>query len=506
MNPTEAMKSSIRYAALRRTALLFLSAVTLLGGCREKDDPARDESKYSADELTRYYVNLFTHDLVATYYLWVDEQEVADKVAAWELFADPIRTVADLRYRDAAGNLVDRWTQVTDDYTSFLGSVTGNTMSYGYDVALYYRDGQRQDVDAVVTFTYDEGPARQAGLKRGDTIVKVNGKSMNTDNYADIVNNELFGGSSCSLTLEDGSVKTLTAVKMYENPVNVVKTLDDGAQKIGYLHFTGFTADACEDLIEACTRFKQDGIRTLVLDLRYNGGGYVITEEVLASMLAPVAEVTAGSIFEKEIYNKTLTEAFKEESVSYFRTEFDFKIDGKSHQLSTRDANIGIDKLYVIQTRSSASASESLVCGLKPYLDITLVGGQTHGKYCAGIIESAADWYDAVREQLRKDEYTQGKKWSDNWGCYVMYSRYADKNGVTLSMPDGLAPDVEEEDDPFDGQELGSPGETMLARVLSLAGFHTAETTASRPDRPHREALPDMPRREGFGILVNQPR
>ena len=51
---------------------------------------------------------------------------------------------------------------------------------------------------------------------------------------------------------------------------------------------------------------------------------------------------------------------------------------------------------------------------------------------------------------------------------YVMYSRYADCNGVTLSMPDGIAPDYEVEDDPLDGHDLGDPEETMLAFALKL--------------------------------------
>jgi hypothetical protein len=67
----------------------------------------------------------------------------------------------------------------------------------------------------------------------------------------------------------------------------------------------------------------------------------------------------------------------------------------------------------------------------------------------------------------------------DNWGIYVMYSRYADCNGVTLSMPDGIAPDVEAEDDPLDGFALGDPEETMLAVALRLIEGRTRSAEAA---------------------------
>jgi hypothetical protein len=79
----------------------------------------------------------------------------------------------------------------------------------------------------------------------------------------------------------------------------------------------------------------------------------------------------------------------------------------------------------------------------------------------------------------------------DNWGIYVMYSRYADCNGVTLSMPDGIAPDVGAEDDPLDGFALGDPRETMLSVALGLIEGRTRSTSA-----PPARRLAPVP--EGF--------
>ena len=228
--------------------------------------------------------------------------------------------------------------------------------------------------------------------------------------------------------------------------------------------------------------FVQAGIGDLVLDLRYNGGGYLVTEEVLASMLAPVSVVEAGKVLFQDIYNSKLAAEIKEDPTC-FDTEFRFMVDGKLQVVSTAGANPDLPRLYVLVTGSSASASESLVCCLRPYMDVILIGEQTSGKYCAGYLMEARNWYDAAKTSLGEEEYAKALPYVDNWGIYVMYSRYADCNGVTLSMPDGIAPDYDGEDDPLDGCALGDPRETMLAFALGLIEGRTrsAETSSVPP-------------------------
>jgi hypothetical protein len=135
-------------------------------------------------------------------------------------------------------------------------------------------------------------------------------------------------------------------------------------------------------------------------------------------------------------------------------------------------------------------------------MDVILVGGRTSGKFCAGFMMDAQGWYDDVKESLETGEYEKALPYVDNWGMYVMYARYADCNGVTLSMPDGIAPDVEAEDDPLDGFALGSPRESMLSVALSLIEGRTR--AAGAPSHP----LP-TPVEAGFhprttGILVGR--
>ena len=482
-----------------RWILGFLVLSMLGGGCGKQvpDEYSRldDETK-----LQRKYVNTFAWNVMDEYYLWRDE--IAPAMERWQNWEEPIRKVADVRYKDAAGRDIDRWTLLTDDFASLIGGVSGHTRTFGMDFQLYYYDSSHKRVCAVVTYTYDASPAAGAGLKRGDVILTVDGRDMTPDNYQGIVRERLFGGGTVKLGLSDGRSTTLTAVDMYENPVHTVRILErpDG-KKVGYLHYTSFTLDSCDDLVRVFFDFVLAGIDDLVLDLRYNGGGYLIAEEVLASLLAPVSVVEAGSVLSREIYNAKMAAEVKEDP-SCFETSFMFRNKGSLQTISTLGANPDLPRLYVLATGSSASASESLVCCLRPYMDVILVGGQTSGKYCAGYLLAAKDWYDSVKKSLGESEYGRALPYVDNWGIYVMYSRYADCNGVTLSMPDGIAPDVPAEDDPTDGFALGDPGETMLAVALGLIDGRTR--SASTPSGPLLAPVPAGFHPRTSGLLVGR--
>ena len=461
----------------------FLTLSILGAGCGK---PVPDEYRELDGETRqqRKYVNTFAWNVMDTYYLW--REEVSPAMDSWKNWEEPIQKVADVRYKDAAGKDIDRWTMLTDDYDSLIGGISGHTRTFGMDFQLYYVDNTHARVCAVVTYTYDAAPAAQAGLGRGDVILTVDGLEMKPDNYQKIVQDRLLGGGTVKLGLSDGRSCTMTAVDMYEDPIHTVRILErpDG-KKVGYLHYTSFTLDSCEDLSDLFREFKSEGIDDLVLDLRYNGGGYLITEKVLASMLAPVAAVEAGSVFYREVYNEKMAKERKDEPYG-FETGFLFRVDGVLQVVSTKGANPDLPRLFVLVTKSSASASESLICGLRPYMDVVLIGGRTSGKYCAGYLMEASAWYESVKESLEEGECEKALPYVDNWGIYVMYSRYADCNGVTLSMPDGIAPDVEVDDDPMDGFALGDPQETMLSVALSLIEGRTrsAETAAGMPLAP----------------------
>lgn len=446
---------------MKKCILLSVLCCLSLTGCFKQSEPwepLKDE------EQQLYFVNQFGASMMSSYYLWY--MEIAKNIESWRADADPVAKVKEIRYKDSSGNDIDKWSQMLDDYAGFQGSVTGNTKSSGLEYSLYYASEDKTDVYLVVTFTYSGSPAEEAGLKRGDIVTAINNTTITVSNYQSLIENQLESGQACTLSLRDGGSRQLTAKEMYLDPVHLHKVIDFNGRKIGYLHFTSYTLKAIPALIDVFREFTSVGISELVLDLRYNGGGYTRTAEVLASMIVPWKEVVAGSIFQRDIYNNKLTESWGEE-VTKFGTTFSYEDEGRKVEVSTAGANPDISKLYVITSYGTASASESTVCGLLPYMDLKLVGERTRGKYCGGIIVDAPTFYGWVKDDISKKTYETAVKSTDNWGIYVMISRYADKDYKTPCMPDGFAPDIEVKDNPLDHYELGDVNETMLSAALN---------------------------------------
>ncbi len=463
----------------------------------------------SLEERGDYYLNMFSRNLMQTTYLWRDE--VFPDLAAWDMQADPYAQVLGARYHDAAGNEVDRWTQMAPNYDSFVNLVNGvSPATFGMEMQLMYADERKAEVVATVLFTYDGGPARAAGLKRGDVIVQVNGVTMTPDNYADVLTEGLAGGESVSLTLKDGRRLSLAAAYMYENPVGQVRIFDCGGRKAGYLFYSSFTIESCNELISICRDFRNAGVTDLILDLRYNTGGYVLTEEVLASLIAPEASVRAGELLSIDIYNDLVMEILAEngqQTRSYFQQDFDVEFEhGDHYRFNTAGANVGCQRVIALVGPNTASASEALLCVLKPYMPVYLIGTKTHGKFCGGTVNSSADYFKDAQESgtITAAEAKEVQKCMPNAALYLMVSRYADKNGVTLSMPDGMTPDVVLEDNPNDGAQLGDADETLLARALALCGYRPAKTAARRGVQPQQrlEPVPGAPARGGAGYRI----
>lgn len=433
----------------------------LLTGCLKHNEPWE---KLDDDEQELYFVNQFGVSMMSNYYLWNEEIESA--LGSWMYNSDPIAKIKEVRYKDESGKEIDKWTQMTSDYVYFHGQVTGDTKSSGLEYALYDADQTSPNARLVVTFVYAGSPAEQAGLKRGDVIVALNNKAISPGNYKSLIASTLNSGQPCSLKMGDGSTKTIIARDMYLNPVHLHKIIEKDGRKIGYLHYTSFTLKSIPDLIEVFKGFTAAGISEMVLDLRYNGGGYTTASEALASMLVPKKEVDNGSVFQKDIYNSKLTDAWGDEATR-FGTTFTFEDENGKRDVSTAGANPNLSKIYVIMTHNTASASEATICGLNPYMDIELIGERSYGKYCGGIIVDAPTFFGWVKDQMNTKSYNAAVEKSNNWGIYVMVSRYADKDGNTPCMPNGYAPDIEVSDDPLDGYKLGDERETMLSVALN---------------------------------------
>ena len=483
---------------------LALVALSVMACHKVEKDPVITDT----DE-TYYYVNAFAYSTMKTYYLW--EAEIADAFSSWTYDEEPKAKVIESRYKDSAGNEIDKWTTLMDEYSTFVSSVNGVTTTFGLDYTLYYTDNTHRYVCMVVNYTSEGSPARKVGLKRGDVIMKVGGEELGINDYVKILTNSFHNAATCTLTLLDGSSVSMTAVEMYEDPVLLYKTFSFNNKKVGYLVYNSFTLDSWERLIKACKYFREEGISELILDLRYNSGGYVKAEYTLASMLAPQSVVDSKAIFEQEVYNALLQKAFDGETDVRFTDTFSYYTSEKSYDYTTAGANIGISKIYALISSSTASASESLLVGLDPYLDIDIIGDQSAGKYCSGIIYPASSWVEDYKSTIEANDdmdYESAVKFTDDWGIYVMISRFADANGNTPCMPDGFTPDYEIYDDPSEGWALGDERESLLNIALQRAGktdFASSESSEVQRSRRFSPAEPLRVPANGYRILSVNP-
>ena len=484
-----------------------------LASCSKDDDPVgggKEENTSKTFQDEKPYANFFGYQVMNDVYLW--KKEIASGLKNWDLMADPVETVKKIRYKKAAGDDIDKWTQMTDAYSEMVGGTDGvSTGTYGLGLELYMKSKDSDAVVGFITYTYPDSPAEKAGLKRGDVILEVDGKEMNKANYYQA----LFASTSLQVgvgTYEGNNVysavkKTVSmqSKAMYEDPILLTKVFDCGGKKVGYLAYTNFTFESSLGLYNVCKEFKSQGITELILDLRYNGGGYVFTEGVFASMLAPEAEVKKGSVFQTEVWNDEYMAYFKKQGDdlnTYFKTKHVASHADKKYDINTSDANLGLTKIYALVTENSASASEAILIGLMPYMDIEVIGTRTHGKYCSGIMWKGEEWYQDIADNYKEDgksfakeipELADWKKYIGDWGIYVMISMYADKDGKNPCMPDGLTPDVETADLFEEPYPLGDEREAMLHVALKRAGktdLAARAVTRSVGERPVGKELP----------------
>lgn len=451
-----------------RKFLIPLSAalLTLVVACqRNNDGHEPDDTKTTITTATKN-ASRFAVAAMQSYYLWEAELPTVDINAE----ADPIAMVERIRYTD------DKWTTLTDDMDGMENSFSGVETSFGYSLALYYASQDKSTIIAAVQFVYDSTPAAAADLKRGDIIYSLGGKPITKENYTD-----LFYAAQIDIqtgrmvTDKDGSklerdTRTIhmVATKSQHEAVNVVSIIGLNGIQVGYLHYTDFLLTSHAKLNETLSLFKERGIDELVLDLRYNGGGYSVTGQFLASALVPQNVLDSKSVYLKEVWNDYFTRYFSSQGTptdTHFTTSVSYSDSNNKQVTDHLSANLNLSRLFVLTGSGTASASEAVMVGLAPYMNIIRIGEKTHGKFCGGILVEPSDIYRKPASSL------------DNWGIYVMIYRFADCFGVS-SCVGGFEPQYEVEDDCVENNAaLGNPNEPMLNKALQLISGQSAQET-----------------------------
>lgn len=360
----------------QRLLLAALATVTLMTAC-QKDVEREEETNPPAPPpptATRDAVKDTTLSYSRDIYLWFNQIPTSFDAQS---YSDPNKIMTALRqYSQEPGftNPVDKWSFAIDK-KAWDNASSGIAGDMGLGVFF------NKENDLRVKSVEEQSPAGKAGIKRGWRITKINGNTnMSTTNDVFIVNNVYYSSSSSfTFVKPDNSTVdiTLNAATYREQPVILDTVYNINNKKIGYFVFNSFLGDTAQvynEFSRMFTSFASQNISDLVVDLRYNGGGYVSIQEKLANYLAPAA--ANGNIMQNQQFNSKY-------GAQLNNTEYYKKL-----------GNLNLNRVFFIVSQSTASASELVINNLKPYMDVILLGpNNTYGKPVGYFPISVGNWY-----------------------------------------------------------------------------------------------------------------
>lgn len=341
-----------------------------------------------------------------------------------------------------AGNLskiaIDAMLKELDPYTVYYHESNiedyrlMTTGQYGGIGALIRQNGEF----VYIAEPYEGNPAETSGLKAGDKILEIDAKSMKDKSSSDVS------------TALKGPKGTVVQVKVERNGTEV-KTIDVNRDEIklpdvpysglldnnvGYIKLNGFTQTASADVKKAFTELKTEGMTSLVLDLRGNGGGLLIEAVRIVNMFVKRGEVVVSTIGRVEDENRV-----------YKTTE------------EPMDLTIPI---VVLMDGGSASASEIVAGSLQDLDRAVIIGTTSYGKglvqrtydldYGSKVKLTIAKYYTPSGRCVQRLEYydredgERPKEIADS-----MITIFKTKNGRDVIDGRGVEPDIEVELDEF---------------------------------------------------------
>lgn len=433
---------------------LFLSL--LIAGFTSCSTDEDDIDKIPTSHTRNLTVENFIYRGLNEIYLYkADVPQLADgffsSQAGRNDFLDNYPTPEDLFY-DGLTAPQDKFSFIVDDYIELENSFSGISTTTGMSYALSYITSGSNDILGYVRYVLPGTSAEAKGIKRGDIFTQIDGQKLTASNYT-----ALLAPSSFTITLAklEGGVLSNTDVKITltkqeynSNPVFISKTLDVGVQKVGYLMYNSFTADYDTQLNNAFAEFKAAQITDLILDVRYNGGGSVRTTADLASM---ITGQFAGQIFMKEVWNQKYQTYFEQNEPESLLNKF-------NTTLKTGEAinSLNLTRVYILTSARSASASELIINGLEPYIDVIQIGDVTTGKFTASVT-----LYDSPN--FRKANANTTHKYA----LQPLVLKSVNADGVT-DYVDGLTPDYTYKEILSNFGILGDPEEPLLKLALDV--------------------------------------
>ncbi len=349
--------------------IFLIASASISVSCKKnKDTVAPPGVGITSDQLKDSAV-LNARDI----YLWYDQIPATFNGRNYE---DPEKIMEAIRLYSIEPGFatpVDKWSFAVKkaEWDNISSGISGD---FGLGVFFF------NATDLRVKSVEQESSAGKAGIRRGWRIAKINGSTSISSSNTDFVVENIFNSAQTNFTFQkpDGTSAdiTLNAATYNEHPVILDSVYSVNSKKIGYLVFNSFlgnTTDITKDLETVFNHFVNENISDVIVDLRYNGGGYVSLQEKLADYLVPSS--ANGSLMMKQNFNN---------KNSNYNSSTKFKKAG----------TLNLPRVVFIVSKGTASASELLINNLKPYMTVKLVGPQpTHGKPVGFFPVPVGDWY-----------------------------------------------------------------------------------------------------------------
>ena len=354
-----------------KTLFSFLLCATLLVGvigCSEDFD----------DYPRRTSINDFVWKGLNQYYYWFgDSPDLADNrfvtPVEYEDFINSFNSPEAIFNHLLVAPEIDRYSVIFSDYTALEQALSGSQKNNGVDYELRLKNGSTTELFGWVRYILPNSDAASKPIARGAIFHAVNGINLTTSNFRSLLGQDNYtlnmANFNNGLITPNGNSVSLTKTNFSENPVYLRKVINQGSQRIGYLMYNGFFSAFDAELNAAFAFFQAEGITHLVLDLRYNSGGSVNTATRLASMITGQFN---NQIFAKQQWNAKFQALFSSEQLL---NRFTSTLEN-----GTSINSLNLNKVYVLTTKRSASASELVINGLKSYIDVIQIGDATAGK------------------------------------------------------------------------------------------------------------------------------
>lgn len=370
-------------------------------------------------------------------------------------------------------NTVDEFSFMLNDYIAWEQALSGQSISNGMEFGLVFFPGNNSNVFGYVKYVLPESNAEMAGIERGNIFTSVNGEALyynsTSDNNLNLLNLSSFdidlasyddNGTSIfddDIITEGTEFVSLETEPYQENPIYHHDVLNVSGSNVGYIVYNRFTGSDAYDsqLNSVFGEFQSANVSELVIDLRYNPGGFVRTATWLASM---VTGQHTDETFISEQWNPEIQaelEANSPESLLNPFTSEMIKTNSDGNVVFQEAINhLNLNRVYVLTTGATASASELIINGLAPYIDVVHIGTTTRGKYQASIT-----LYDSPT--FTKTEINP----NHTYALQPLVYKSLNAAGNTDYF-NGLIPDILVGENFGNLGTLGDPNETLLSAAL----------------------------------------